>query len=74
MTTATVISEIRQEAGLTQLEMGEKIGVTDRAISNYELGVRVPKPAHARKIVSMAKKLGLKKGRRCYTLDDIYGG
>ena len=32
----------RTEAGLTQLQLAQKVGVTARTIQNYELGERVP--------------------------------
>ena len=36
------ISELRKEKKITQQELAEKIGVTDRAISNWENGRRLP--------------------------------
>lgn len=33
---------VRKEAGLTQAEFGEKIGVKGNTIANYEVGYRVP--------------------------------
>lgn len=36
------IRESRQEKGMTQRDLAERIGVTDRAISNWENGRRLP--------------------------------
>ena len=36
------LSKKRKEKGLTQVEMAKIIGVTDRAISNWENGRRIP--------------------------------
>ena len=36
------IAECRKEKNMTQQELAEKIGVTDRAISNWENGRRLP--------------------------------
>ena len=37
------IAECRKEKNMTQQELAEKIGVTDRAISNWENGLSFPK-------------------------------
>ncbi len=36
------IAKLRKESKMTQKELAEKIGVTDRAISNWENGRRIP--------------------------------
>ena len=36
------LKEKRMEAGLTQVQLAEKAGVTARTIQNYELGNRKP--------------------------------
>lgn len=36
------IKQLRKTLGITQSEMGEKIGVTQAAIAAYEGGIRVP--------------------------------
>lgn len=36
------IQELRKEKDLTQLQLAEKLGITDRAISNWETGRRMP--------------------------------
>ena len=44
------ISELRKEKGLTQKELADKIGVTDRAISKWENGRGMPDISLLRKI------------------------
>ena len=39
------LRELRKDAGLSQQEVVEKIGVTKMAVSNYEQGIRVPRDA-----------------------------
>ena len=46
-----ILKEKRIEKGMTQQEVAEAVGITDMAVSYYESGQRIPKPA-------MAKKLG----------------
>jgi len=36
------IAECRKKAGLTQLQLAEKLGITDKAISKWERGVAMP--------------------------------
>lgn len=36
------LKEKRVEAGLTQVELAKKVGVTSRTIQNYEMGERTP--------------------------------
>ena len=45
------LKEKRIKKGMTQQEVADAIGITDMAVSYYESGQRIPKPA-------MAKKLG----------------
>ena len=40
--TGRFIAERRREAGLTQMELAEKLGVTDRSVSNWETGKCMP--------------------------------
>ena len=56
----------RKRLGMTQAELGEKAGLSESAIRSYELGNRIPKPAHREAI---AKALGINPK----TLDDFYG-
>lgn len=37
--TGALIAALRRESGLTQKELAEKIGVTDKAISRWETGL-----------------------------------
>ena len=55
------IAGIRKYKGLTQAELANKIGMTTRAIQNYESGNRIPKSAVLEKI---AEGLGV-------TIDDL---
>jgi len=56
----------RKRLGMTQAELAEKAGLSESAIRSYELGNRIPKPAHREAI---AKALGINSK----TLDDFYG-
>lgn len=56
----------RKRLGMTQAELAEKTGLSESAIRSYELGNRIPKPAHREAI---AKALGINPK----TLDDFYG-
>lgn len=38
----TRIAELRSKMGMTQLELAEKLGVTDRAVSKWETGASYP--------------------------------
>ena len=38
-TLGMMISSLRKEKGMTQLELAEKMGVTDKAVSKWERGV-----------------------------------
>lgn len=37
--TGRFISELRREAGLTQEQLGERLGVTNKTVSRWETGV-----------------------------------
>lgn len=39
-----LLKQLRTEAGLTQKQLGERIGVTKSVISYYELQERIPSP------------------------------
>lgn len=41
-TLGTMISELRKQHGMTQLELGEKMGVTDKAVSKWERDLSCP--------------------------------
>lgn len=57
MTTGEKIKELRKARGLTQEELGEKIGVQKAAINKYETGVVVNLKQTT--IFSLAKALGV---------------
>ena len=42
MKTGKFIAACRKEQGLTQFELGERLGVTDRAVSKWERGLSLP--------------------------------
>lgn len=58
------ISELRKEKNLTQSQLAEKLGVTDRAISNYETGRRMPELSL---IKPLCNELGI-------TINDLLSG
>ena len=41
-TLGTMIAELRKQHGMTQLELAEKMGVTDKAVSNWERDLSCP--------------------------------
>lgn len=41
-TLGTMIAELRKQQGMTQLELAEKIGVTDKAVSKWERDLSCP--------------------------------
>jgi len=41
-TLGLMISELRKEQGMTQLELAEKLGVTDKAVSKWERDLSCP--------------------------------
>lgn len=66
MSITSKIYKHRKRLGMTQAELAEKAGLSESAIRSYELGNRIPKPAHREAI---AKALGINPK----TLDDFYG-
>ena len=51
----TAIYQYRTEAGMTQRDLGEKIGVSKNAISQYESGARKPDIVTLKKIAVALK-------------------
>lgn len=56
MSLGTRLRKFRKEAGMTQRELAEEIGVTESAVRNYELGYRNPNKAN---LAALAKTLGV---------------
>ena len=52
MTVGERIRAARKEAGLTQKQLGEKLGVSAAMIGQYETGVRNPKLGTLKKIAN----------------------
>lgn len=50
---ATNISALRREAGLTQLELAEKLNYSDKAVSKWERGESIPDVAVLKKFADM---------------------
>lgn len=50
------IKQIRKEAGLTQVEFGEKLGVKGNTVTGYETGLRNPTDAV---ILSICREFGV---------------
>ena len=42
MKTGRFIAQCRKEKGLTQFQLGELLGITDRAVSKWERGLSLP--------------------------------
>lgn len=52
MTIGDKIKELREEKGLTQTELGAIAGVTDKAVSTWEKGLREPRMGAVEKLSS----------------------
>lgn len=50
------IKEIRDQSGLSMMEFGKRIGVTDVSVNSYEKGRMIPKTNVLRKIISLSNK------------------
>ena len=61
------IRKFRAHLGLSQAELGRRIGVKQGAIGNYEAGTRLPEPEIAARIVSLAREHDF-----LLTWEDIY--
>ena len=61
--------ELRRSRGLTQAELGRRVGVSEAAIRAYETGKRRPKQAHLERI---ADALGVRpEAIADYGIDDV---
>ncbi len=63
-----VIVDIRKKLGLTQGQMGARLGCTQGAVSNYEQRTRELSIGVARQYLTLAREARLKT-----TLDEIFG-
>lgn len=64
MSLGSMIAELRKEKGLTQLELAEKMNVTDKAVSKWERDLSIPDAAS---MPRLAEILGI-------TVDDLMNG
>ena len=55
-TLGTMIAELRKQRGMTQLELAEKMGVTDKAVSKWERDLSCP---NINSIPNLAEILGV---------------
>ena len=53
LTIAEVIREERKKAGMTQKELGKRLGVTQSMVAQYECGIRTPKIPTIRRIADV---------------------
>lgn len=53
MSIAEVIREERKKAGMTQKELGKRLGVTQSMVAQYECGNRIPKILTIRRIADI---------------------
>ena len=70
------IKDLRQQLGLTQAELADKVGFTSQTVSNWESGLREPDIDALVKLsslfsVSLDYLLSGKKGDEKITLDDM---
>ncbi|MCM1314299.1 MAG: helix-turn-helix domain-containing protein [Muribaculaceae bacterium] len=56
------ISELRKQQGLTQEQLGEIIGVTNKTVSRWKNGVYLP-PADA--LIIISEKFGVSINENC---------
>jgi DNA-binding transcriptional regulator YiaG len=53
---ASEIKNLREELGLTQFEMAQKVGVTPMTISRWERGISAPSPLAAKILIKLQAK------------------
>lgn len=59
-TLGTLISEARKQKGMTQLELSQKMGVTDKAVSKWERDLSCP-DIHSLPLLAEALDLSLEE-------------
>ena len=63
------IASCRKECGYTQASLGEKLGITDRAVSKWETGKSMPDASIMLELCNLLKisvgKYGCHSKRRC---------
>jgi DNA-binding transcriptional regulator YiaG len=52
------VKDIREEVGLTQRELAEKLGVSANSISNWETGRSVPRRRNIQKLMALRDRAG----------------
>lgn len=62
------IRKYRDQAGLTQAELGAKAGISQSRLANYELLLRTPDIETARTLLKVLKS----SGARVTSVDDLY--
>jgi transcriptional regulator with XRE-family HTH domain/DNA-directed RNA polymerase subunit RPC12/RpoP len=62
--TGKFIAECRKKKNLTQLQLAEKLGITDKAISKWERGVAMPDTSIMIELCNIL----------CITLDELFNG
>jgi DNA-binding transcriptional regulator YiaG len=60
MNASEIVHKIRLELCWDQAEFGAYLGVTKQSISNWEVGKRIPKMRHKRKMIELAKNNKIK--------------
>jgi transcriptional regulator with XRE-family HTH domain len=56
MSFGTVLKKVRKGRGVTQLQLAEKLGVTQATVARYEKGIMTPE---VKRVSQMAKVLGV---------------
>jgi len=51
-----LIKSLRVASGLTQIQLGELMGVTHQAISRWEKGTDSPSPRHFEKLIKVIQE------------------
>ena len=54
------VRELREQLGMTQLEMANEIGVTPNTIARWERGASKPTPIALKALEALARRVGRK--------------